>query len=71
MSNRVMSISPQFGKGVAEQRAGRQAPRSAMAQLVLITILAGGTAFMSFAVAAQWMPPFVAHISAALVRGTA
>ncbi len=71
MSNRVMAISPQFGKGAAEQRAQRKGGRSAAAQFALITILAGGTAFMSFAVAAQWMPPVIAHISAALVRGIA
>ncbi len=71
MSNRVVAISPQFTRGAANQPASRKPARSATAQLALITILAGGTAFMSFALAAQWMPPVIAHISAALGRGLA
>ena len=57
-------------RSVAMPARGRRA-RSGVEEFLLITVLAGGAAFVSFIATAKWMPAVLAHVSAALTRAAA
>jgi hypothetical protein len=67
MSNRTIAISPCFGKRVAPPAD----VRGRAGELVVIAVLAAGTGFMSFALAADWLPGLVVRVSMVLGGGTA
>jgi hypothetical protein len=70
MSNRIVAISPYFGKR-AKPAAGRDDQRNVAGELIVIAVLAAGTGFMSFAIAADWLPGLIVRVSMVMGSATA